>query len=49
MEVKEFKNNYNRRSLINNYERACANQEFRNLIRNLDVEDKIAMKYTSSR
>ena len=48
MEVKEFKNNYNRRNLINNYEKACANQEFRNLIKNLDVEDKIAMKYTSS-
>lgn len=38
----------NRRSLINNYDKACANKEFRNLVKKIDVDDKIAMKYTSS-
>lgn len=38
----------NRRSLINNYDKACTNKEFRNLVKKIDVDDKIAMKYTSS-
>ena len=48
MEAKEYKSDYNRRSLINNYEKACATPEFRNLVSNLDVDDKIAMKYTTA-
>ena len=48
MEAKEYKSDYNRRSLINNYEKACATPEFRNLVSNLDVDEKIAMKYTTA-
>lgn len=48
MDIKQYNSDFNRRSLINNYEKACANKEFRNLVKNLDVDDKIAMKYTSS-
>lgn len=38
----------NKRSLINNYEKACGDIQFRNLVKTIGADDKIAMKYTSS-
>lgn len=43
-----IRNNVNERALKKNYDEACTNQQFRSLIKSLNVEDKIAMKYTSS-
>lgn len=48
MEEKVISSKVNERALKKNYDEACSDLKFRRLIKTLDVEDKIAMKYTSS-
>lgn len=48
MEEKRITNHVNERALKKNYNEAYTEQKFRRLIKTLEVEDKIAMKYTSS-
>lgn len=44
----EISNRVNERALKKSYDEACSNNQFRRLIKTLDVEDNIAMKYTSN-
>lgn len=48
MEERIISNKVNERALKKSYDEPCTNQQFRRLIKTLDVEDKVAMKYTSS-
>lgn len=48
MEEIKISSQVNERALRKNYDEACSDQKFRRLIKTLEVEDKIAMKYTSS-
>ncbi len=48
MEEKIISNKVNERALKKSYDEACSDLKFRRLIKTLAVEDKIAMKYTSS-
>lgn len=44
----EILSNVNQKALKQSFEQACANQKFRRLLKTIEVEDKIAMKYTST-
>lgn len=40
--------NVNQKALKKSYDEACADQKFRRLIKTIEIDDNIAMKYTSS-
>ena len=44
----EITSNVNEKALKKNYEEACVDQKFRRLVKTIEADDKIAMKYTSS-
>ena len=44
----EISNRVNQKELENSFKEACANDQFRRLIKTIDVTEDIAMKYTSS-
>lgn len=44
----EISNNVNQTALKKSFDEACSNQKFRRLLKTIEVEDKIAMKYTST-
>lgn len=48
MEETNFFQKYNKKALKNNYEKALSDPKFRRLIKELDLKDEEAMKYTSS-
>ena len=47
-DTKRSMSDFNKRSLVSNYEKALTNKEFKKLVKMLKVDDAIAMKYTSS-
>ncbi len=48
MEEIKISNNVNTRALKKSFDEACTDQKFRRLLKTIEVEDSIAMKYTSS-
>ena len=44
----EMLNKFNQSELENNFKEACNNQQFRRLLKTIEVTDDVAMKYTSS-
>ncbi len=48
MEELQISTNVNERALKKSFNDACADQKFRRLLKTIDVDDQIAMKYTSS-
>lgn len=48
MEEIKINSNVNERALRKSFDDACKNQKFRRLLKTIDVDDKTAMKYTSS-
>lgn len=48
MEEIKISSNVNERALRKSFDDACKNQKFRRLLKTIDVDDKTAMKYTSS-
>ena len=44
----EITNRVNQSELEKNFKEACNNQQFRRLLKTIEVTDDIAMKYTSS-
>lgn len=48
MEELKISSNVNERALKNSFNEACKDQKFRRLLKIIEVDDKIAMKYTST-
>lgn len=48
MTTTKYSSEVNKNSLRKNYDEACSDQEFRRLVKTVDVKDEIAMKYTTS-
>lgn len=44
----KYISDFNKRALQKNYDEACVDPQFKRLLKKLDVDDKTAMKYTSS-
>ena len=48
MEEIKISSNVNERALKKSFDDACKDQKFRRLLKTIEVEDNIAMKYTSN-